>query len=94
VTGEMSCLHRAMRMNGAAAFLLHMSPGVHEPPAGASRRAERCRLRHRLAIRHQDLVDVLGSGQPTMSRLWGAVGPPVALRRGDNLLWRLGRVVR
>ncbi|MGO8915931.1 MAG: ABC transporter transmembrane domain-containing protein, partial [Stellaceae bacterium] len=35
------------------------------------------------------LVDVLSSGKPSDSQLWGAVAVLLALVAGDNLLWRL-----
>src|SRR5258708_6955362 len=37
----------------------------------------------------KNLVDVLGSGQPSDFALWSAVGLLLALVAGDNLLWRL-----
>jgi ATP-binding cassette subfamily B protein len=46
-----------------------------------------CAIGSQYAIKN--LVDVLGSGQPSDGELWGAVGLLLGLVAGDNLLWRL-----
>jgi ATP-binding cassette, subfamily B, bacterial len=76
--------------SGPAAFLLHyvgrrlMS---HLLVLLAVLSAVGCAIGAQYAIKN--LVDVLGSGQPSDFALWGAVGILLALVAGDNLLWRL-----
>jgi ATP-binding cassette, subfamily B, bacterial len=76
--------------SGPAAFLLHyvgrrlMS---HLLVLLAVLSAVGCAIGAQYAIKN--LVDVLGSGQPSNFALWGAVGILLTLVAGDNLLWRL-----
>ncbi len=77
-------------LNGAAAFLLHYvarRATSHLLVLLAVLSAVGCAIGSQYAIKN--LVDVLGSGQPTDVALWGAVGLLLALVAGDNLLWRL-----
>jgi len=46
-----------------------------------------CSVASQYAVKH--LVDVLGTRDPAMHVLWGAVGLLLGLVAGDNLLWRL-----
>jgi ATP-binding cassette subfamily B protein len=46
-----------------------------------------CAVASQYAVKH--LVDVLGTHNPAVRVLWGAVGVLLALVAGDNLLWRL-----
>jgi ATP-binding cassette, subfamily B, bacterial len=76
--------------SGPAVFLLHyvgrrlMS---HLLVLIAVLSAVGCAIGAQYAIKN--LVDVLGSGQPSDGALWGAVAFLLALVAGDNLLWRL-----
>src|SRR5260370_9435361 len=76
--------------NGAGIFLLHYVGRrltSHLLVLLAVLSAVGCAIGSQYAIKN--LVDVLGSGQPTDVALWGAVGLLLALVAGDNLLWRL-----
>jgi ATP-binding cassette subfamily B protein len=76
--------------NGAGIFLLHYVGRrltSHLLVLLAVLSAVGCAIGSQYAIKN--LVDVLGSGQPSDLALWGAVGLLLALVAGDNLLWRL-----
>jgi ATP-binding cassette subfamily B protein len=76
--------------SGPAAFLVHYVGRrltSHLVVLLAVLSAVGCAIGSQYAIKN--LVDVLGSGQPSDLALWGAVGLLLALVAGDNLLWRL-----
>jgi ATP-binding cassette, subfamily B, bacterial len=76
--------------SGPAAFLLHYVGRrltSHLVVLLAVLSAVGCAIGSQYAIKN--LVDVLGSGQPSDAALWGAVGFLLALVAGDNLLWRV-----
>jgi ATP-binding cassette subfamily B protein len=76
--------------SGPAVFLLHYVGRrltSHLVVLLAVLSAVGCAIGSQYAIKN--LVDVLGSGQPSNAALWGAVGLLLALVAGDNLLWRL-----
>src|SRR5258708_2128235 len=76
--------------NGAGIFLLHYVGRrltSHLLVLLAVLSAVGCAIGSQYAI--QNLVDVLGLGQPSDLALWGAVGLLWAPVAGDNLLWRL-----
>jgi ATP-binding cassette, subfamily B, bacterial len=80
--------HYASR--GAVTFLLHYMlrrPLGHFVVLMAVLSAVGCAIGSQYAVKN--LVDVLGSAQPSDPAVWSAVGILLALVAGDNLLWRL-----
>ncbi len=75
---------------GPGVFLLHYAARrlvSHLIVLAAVLSAVGCAIGSQYAVKN--LVDVLGSGQPSDLALWSAVGLLLALVAGDNLLWRL-----